>query len=286
MDSKDKELKQALDNIFGDNSSDDVLLNNIEEESIQTSFDSSNHEQDSLLGDLKLFDSKDDNEEVLEEEKTKEDESFEDTNVKEEQSQNTILPSKEDLSITNESDDNKTLEQVSEEEKSTFNIKKIIVYFFIGIIIGFILIFCLINYKNDKELKTSCFFSAEDDDYKITDEYKITYKNNKITYVEGTYVYTAKTEEYKKQVEFIKEEKLPIIINSNGMSGFTYTYESSSDFFKVYSYLDFEEFNMDKINKINQDTTPISFFKIKTDKKYEKLKESLEKKGFKCTLSN
>ena len=51
--------------------------------------------------------------------------------------------------------------------------------------------------------------------------------------MDGKYKYTALTDEYKQQIEYVKNEKLPAIVNSNGMDGFTYIYEASDDYFLV-----------------------------------------------------
>ncbi len=178
-------------------------------------------------------------------------------------------------------------EEIGEEnhQDKNFN-KKILIYFVLGFIIGLILIYLIVNYVVGRQKVVNCFYEAEDVGYKVTDEYKIRYKNNSILYVDGTYSYTAKTEEYKPQIEYVKEEKVPIIINSNGMPGFTYLYETSDNFFKVQSYLDFTSFDYGKINKIDQKITPISYFKIDSNLNFKNLKKDLENQGYVCTLSN
>ena len=69
------------------------------------------------------------------------------------------------------------------------------------------------------------------------------------------------------------------------MSGFTYIYETSENFFKVSGYLDFTLFNYDKISKINQSITPISYFKIEPKQSFKELYKNLEKQGYVCTIS-
>lgn len=172
----------------------------------------------------------------------------------------------------------------SKENESSFN-KKILIYFIVGFVIGLVLIYFIVNYFNGKEKVVNCSYQAEDVGYKVTDEYKITYKNDNILYVESVYNYIAKNDEYKTQIEYIKKEKLPVIINSNGMSGFTYIYETSENFFKVSGYLDFTLFNYDKISKINQSITPISYFKIESKQSFKELSKNLEKQGYVCTIS-
>lgn len=181
--------------------------------------------------------------------------------------------------------DNEDNIQNDEQTGNNISYKKIILYFLIGFILGFILIYIIVNFILNKEKTINCSYSAIDIGYKVTDEYKIKYKNNTILNVEGSYTYTAKNEEYKSQIEYIKKEKIPIIINSNGMKGFTYLYEVSDNYFKINSYLDYNLFDLDTINKINQDNMPISYFKITNDKSIKKLKSELVNKGYTCNLS-
>lgn len=167
-------------------------------------------------------------------------------------------------------------------DDKSFN-KKIIIYIALGTILGLIVVFILVNFVFGIEKKELCTSTAEDTGYKYTDEYKITYKKNKINYVETAYTYTALNDEYKDQIQYVSEDKLRAVINSNGMSGFTYTYETSDDYVKVNGYLDFTLFNYDEIEKINQDAMPLSYFKINRDMTYKTLKTNLEKNGYKCT---
>lgn len=233
MEDNDKKMKEALDNIFGDdvmeieNTNDDNLTN--------TSLNIPSISSSDIVAPVSL-----DNE----------------NNIKD-----------------------------KEDENGNISQKKIILYFLIGFILGFILIYIIVNFIINKEKVINCSYSASDTGYKVTDEYKIKYKNNTILKVEGSYTYTAKNEEYKSQIEYIKKEKIPVIINSNGMKGFTYLYEVSDSYFKVNSYLDYDLFDLDNINKINQDNVPISYFKITNDKSVKKLKSELVSKGYTCNLS-
>ncbi len=169
-------------------------------------------------------------------------------------------------------------------DDKSFN-KKIIIYIALGAILGLIVVFILVNFVFGIEKKELCTSTAEDTGYKYTDEYKITYKKNKINYVESTYTYTALNDEYKEQIEYVSDDKLRAVINSNGMPGFTYTYETSDDYVKVNGYLDFTLFNYDEIEKINQEAMPLSYFKISRDVTYKTLKANLEKEGYKCTVT-
>lgn len=176
-----------------------------------------------------------------------------------------------------------TSENTIKDDKS-FN-KKIIIYIALGAILGLIVVFILVNFVFGIEKKELCTSTAEDTGYKYTDEYKITYKKNKINYVESTYTYTALNSEYKEQIKYVSDDKLRAVINSNGMPGFTYTYETSDDYVKVNGYLDFTLFNYDEIEKINQEAMPLSYFKISRDVTYKTLKANLEKEGYKCTTT-
>lgn len=186
---------------------------------------------------------------------------------------NEASSSKDGLSSTNTIKDDKS-----------FN-KKIIIYIALGMVLGLIVVFILVNFVFGIEKKELCTSSAEDTGYKYTDEYKITYKKNKINYVESTYTYTALNSEYQEQIKYVSDDKLRAIINSNGMPGFTYTYETSDNYVKVNGYLDFTLFNYDEIEKINQEAMPLSYFKISRDMTYKTLKANLEKEGYKCTTT-
>lgn len=169
-------------------------------------------------------------------------------------------------------------------DDKSFN-KKIIIYIALGTVLGLMVVFILVNFVFGIEKKELCTSSAEDTGYKYTDEYKITYKKNKINYVESTYTYTALNSEYQEQIKYVSDDKLRAIINSNGMPGFTYTYETSDNYVKVNGYLDFTLFNYDEIEKIDQEAMPLSYFKISRDMTYKTLKTNLEKEGYKCTTT-
>ena len=186
---------------------------------------------------------------------------------------NEASSSKDVLSSTNTIKDDKS-----------FN-KKIIIYIALGTILGLIVVFILVNFVFGIEKKELCTSMAEDTGYKYTDEYKITYKKNKINYVESTYTYTALNSEYQEQIKYVSDDKLRAVINSNGMPGFTYTYETSDNYVKVNGYLDFTLFNYDEIEKINQEAMPLSYFKISRDMTYKTLKANLQKEGYKCTTT-
>lgn len=245
MNNKDNDIKKAIDEIFGD---DVVEIDNDTKEEYK--------ENNFIIEEVK-----EENNDIKQENIIDVSDSYTNLENKQEEIEN---------NLNNKNDDELR--------------KKILLYFLIGMVLGLILLYFVIKYFNNKEYLVNCSYEAEDFGYKITDEYKIKYKNNKILYVEGSYIYTVKTDDYKKQIEFIKKEKLPIIINSNGMKGFTYVYEESETFFKMQAYLDFSLFDYSKINKLDQKKIPISTFGIESNN-YKKLKEKLEKTGYICTLS-
>ena len=146
-------------------------------------------------------------------------------------------------------------------------------------------VYFLANYNSNKEKVVNCSYSFNDKNYKITDEYKITYNSKKITYIEGIYIYTSKADEYDEQIKYIKEDKLPPIINSNGMKGFTYTYENTNDSIKIYSYLDYTIMDEEEINSIDQDIKPVSYFKVDLKSNSENLTDLFKKQGYKCVTS-
>lgn len=252
MDEKDNDIKQAIDDIFGD----DV----IEIESSNDTLKEENKDENLSATSLNIPINTD-----------------VDIDAK--------IPEINDSTMEVNNENN--LDNPAEEKESSSNAsnKRIFIYFIIGFVVGLILIYVIINFVIGKEKVVNCAYSAEDKGYKVTDEYKIRYKNDEILYVESVYSYTAKTDEYKPQIEYVKDEKLPVIINSNGMSGFTYVYETSENFFKVSGYLDFTLFDYKKINKIDQKVIPISYFTINSKPSFKVLKKSLEKEGYVCTIS-
>ncbi len=185
--------------------------------------------------------------------------------------------------LTTENSDDKNHEDKNNNLKNKKNNKKKIISI---IIVSLILLLLIIMYFIFGVTRTiSCSSSAVDKGYKYIDQYKISYKNNDIIYIESNYTYTALNNEYKEQIQYVKQEKLPVIINSNGMPGFTYIYETSDDYFKVNGYLDFELIKFDDLDKIDQDLKPVSYYKINSKTTYKSFKKQLEKDGYKCVLS-
>lgn len=161
---------------------------------------------------------------------------------------------------------------------------KMVIFFIVSILGCAFLVIAIFTFYIKNEKTVVCKYGAEDAGYTITDQYKITHTNSKIKYVEAVYKYTAKEEEYKTQIQYIREEKLPVILNSNGMPGFTYLYDQSDDYFKVSSYLDFDLFDYDKIDKNDNLATPISYITINSKTNLSSLTSELEEKGYTCEV--
>lgn len=159
-------------------------------------------------------------------------------------------------------------------------------FVFLSVIaLAFIIFIAVILYNTNKESKVSCSYDASDVGYKTHDEYLVSHRSNNITYIHGTYTYTAKTDEFKNQINIIKEEKIPVIVNSNGMEGFTHTYEISDNQISVFSYYDFTKIDFKKVDKNDDKITPISYVNFKSTTTYDKLIQNLKKSGYKCTSS-
>lgn len=182
------------------------------------------------------------------------------------------------------SDENNKSEKISKSKKSSINVFTILLISLVAIIILLIVIY-LPSYFKDKEYVINCSLNVSDKGYSISDEYKITYKNNKLEYLDGIYKYTVLNDEYKPQIEFVKNEKLPAIINSNGMDGFTYIYESGDDYFSVNSYLDIAKFDFNIIDKNDNKKNPLSYVNVNSKTTYKSLIKYFEKNGYKCTKS-
>lgn len=242
MDSKDEDLKRALDEIFGDAAEDKKTE---EESDFNGILDNEPHNESNII--------------------------------------DTSLDSNADGINLNVNEEDET--KLQDGAKDIINSKKIFVYLLLGFVIGLMLLFFVIDKQDVQQNIVYCSHSKEDTGYKEMTEYKITKKDDVITFVEGTYTYVAKTDEYKTNIDKVKEEKIPVIINSNGMSGFTYSYETSDNLFKIDSYLDYELFDETQVKDALQKGTPISFYPISLEKNYLDLKKVLEKSGFKCTTS-
>lgn len=303
MDNKDKDIENALDDIFGSdfieidtnntpdsiNKSKSVLTNETNHNNKQSSINDVLISTNNIIennGNLFSDDNSSLNYEAALNGLVENDQGNEINNLVVTNDINASKVNIEQSTVIDSLKTNSGQDEIKKQkEKSYLNNKKIILYFIIGFVLGLILIFVLVNYVFGITKVVNCSSSAEDTGYKFTDEYKITYKKNKIIYLENVYTYTALNAEYKEQIKYIKEEKLPVVVNSNGMPGFTYLYETSDEHFKVSGYLDFNLIDFDKVDKINQDLMPISYVKINSKTNYKSIKNDLEKQGYKCIPS-
>ena len=233
MDTNDESVKKALDDLFDDNKQEDIItIDNIDNISSDNS--------ESIL-----LDSLDEVETSESENKIQED--------MEEKDEVVINPDEHveinDEKVEEEVDLDKEVDRIIKENpEEPINNKKIILFIILGFILGFITIFLISNHMNNQEKSINCSYEIEDTGYKTTDEYKITYAGGKILKIYGIYKYKAKNEEFEKQIDYIKDEKIPVIINSNGMPGFTYLYEIGTDVIEIVCYLVFSDVDCNVID--------------------------------------
>ena len=161
-----------------------------------------------------------------------------------------------------------------ETESNTPKKNNKMLYLILGAILVAILIVVLCVLSINCEKKTSCSYAVDDTNYKITDTYEIKYKKNILMFLFSPIFFN--------QINIIRQEKIPVMVNSNAMKGFTYMLDEGNDKFSITSSLDFTSFDYDEISKIDQKTKPISYFEIDSNLTYEKLKNILEKQGYTC----
>ena len=277
MNDKEKSVEKALDDIFGSDFLEiDVNSNqsDIGNESAESKEDRLTSEVDSAIDNIV-------NNEVTNNVVANEVDSAIDNNVNNEITSNKIT---NEVEIENEDNNVKTHYETIpiENESKRFNFKLNRVYVMPIIIILLIVVPSLIYLYINMVKKEVCTYNAIDIGYKIKDKYEITYKKNKLIYIKSTYSYNALTDEFKKQVKYIKEEKLPIIINSNGVPGFTYVYDVSDNEFKVSGYIDFTLIDFKKIDNNDFTRKPLSYFKVNSTSTYKSFTKNLKDNGFVC----
>ena len=264
MDNKDKDVKSALDELFGSDFIE-IDVNEKKQDDINTTMSD-------LLDDVSNSIIKKDNK------NTNNNDIDSNDNIKEEQIDKKDEENKNEF-VPNYVTTIHNKKESTNKKKNSINKQ----YIFLISIIVLIVLITVIYLLLFKEKTIKCTSSAKDIGYKYTDEYLITHKGNKITYLNSKYSYTALTDEYKNEIDAIKNEKLPVLLNSNGMDGFTYVYESTDEYFKITGYIDFKKIDFKKIDKLNQDLVKVSFYKINSKLTYKNLKKSLEKDGYTCT---
>ena len=305
LEQEDLNVEKALDNIFDEDTNkqkeedlsktslninsvnnEDFDYSKIQDEIVINTPDNENKEE---KGSDENFDIKEDNDKVLnfipnnfdnEDKNTSLDESFDKENkdgLNDIVNANLEPASDEDITSSYES-----YNTLVETESDTPKKNNKMLYLILGAIFVAILIVILCVLSINCEKKTSCSYAVNDTNYKITDTYEIKYKKNKILYVNGKYVYEAKTKDFENQINIIRQEKIPVMVNSNAMKGFTYILDEGNDKISITSSLDFTSFDYNEISKIDQKTKPISYFEIDSTLTYEKLKNILEKQGYTC----
>lgn len=275
MKDKDKNIEEAIDNIFGE----DVLTINTDSDDSndndlsKTSLNIYNYENSDI--DLSKLD--DETKNQLENDH----EALDNYDTNDEKSTDEQNESNNVMSLDSSSDDD-----IEVEKQTDLNGKrKGILIILLCAILLVIVILILFIYNLNCEKNVSCVYSVNDKNFVLSDTVKITYKKDKISYVNGNYSYAAITKDFKDQIDNIRQEKIPVIVNSNGMKGFTYILNEENDKFSITSSLDFTSFDYDEISKIDQKTKPISYFEIDSNLTYKKLKNILEKQGYTCKKS-
>ncbi len=285
--------EDMIDSLIRDNALDeemfDISINNDNE--IKKEIINNETKEDNIATNNIIDNSIKENNELREENINNE--AKEDSVIDAKELNNSIIEDKKDLPISNNLGMKKSTDAKNKvsKDKNNNSIKidfsKLNTKFvFLGVVaLIFIIFIAVILYNTNKESKVSCSYDATDTGYKTHDEYLISHRSNNITYIHGTYTYTAKTDEFKNQINVIKEEKIPVIVNSNGMKGFTHTYEISDNQISVYSYYDFTKIDFKKVDKNDDKITPISYISFKSTTTYDKLIKNLKKSGYKCTNS-
>ena len=256
MEGSDKDIKKALDDIFGD----DV----IEIDTSSTTDEAKQEELSKTYLNIPLEESSEIN---IPDVSETNDETYDEI--------------KDDNNIKNDNDDYTDNSDIAtkDSKNNKLDIKKIIIYFIIGFIIGITLIYVIVNYVVGKEKVVNCSYTAEDVGYKVTDEYKITYKNNEILYVESTYNYEAKTDEYKNQIEYIKDDE--IITSGHGYQSLRDSLSENTIIevknSKIYMTLEFTDSQYSLIDNIRVTVDgKTTNFEKSSDKKYTVELESLD----------
>ena len=275
MKDKDKNIEEAIDNIFGE----DVLTINTDSDDSndndlsKTSLNIYNYENSDI--DLSKLDDETKNQLENDHEALDNYDTNDEKRLDEQNESNNVM------SLDSSSDDD-----IEVEKQTDLNGKrKGILIILLCAILLVIVILTLFIYNLNCEKNVSCVYSVNDKNFVLSDTVKITYKKDKISYVNSNYSYAAITKDFKDQIDNIRQEKIPVIVNSNGMKGFTYILNEENDKFSITSSLDFTSFDYDEISKIDQKAKPISYFEIDSNLTYKKLKNILEKQGYTCKKS-
>ena len=265
MDNKKSEVEKALEDLF-----DEPFLTIEEEKKIKENNNATSYDDKYEDGDDNTMHTYEDYEE-------KQEDVLENDDIK----------NKEETIANNDVDDDRIVfsnPKVVEEDKKESN--KYIFYMILALVFMFSVVTCVVIYITNKEQVTRCTFKAFDSGYKIKDEYTIAHKNGNLTYVQGKYKYTALTDEFKAELENVKKEKIPVIVNSNGMPGFTHSIQTTDEYVMVDSYYDITKINFKEVDKIDYDVAPVSYITLKSTTTYKKIINELNKKAYICKKLN
>ena len=197
----------------------------------------------------------------------------------------------DDSSIEKENIVNESKEEVKEEKQVQFTNPYVVeekktnkynIYILLLLALLFTLLTIFIITITNTEKVVVCSLKIKDDGYQLTDDYIIAHKSGNLTYIQGEYEYTAYNDEYKEQLQSIKEEKLPVIINSNGMKGFTHVLESADSYIKIYSYYDITKIDFKTVDKTDSKLVPLSYIGLNSKTTYKSLTQNLKTAGYVC----
>lgn len=253
MKKKDENVKEALDEIFGD-------------DFIELDAESLDNENAPLIDRavFKDFELEEEQEEKLAENTVPTNNT---KNISSNIQDKNILPAKDNIKTNH--------------QKKIINTRMIILTIILIILVLIIGIGIYIGIFGIKR-NTVCKLIASDTGYNFSDVYTITYQKNIIKKIKSTYIYNATDDEFKNQVKYVKESKIPVVINSNGISGFTYVVEENDELFKVDGYLDFEQINFKELDTQDFQLFPITYKKINSKTTYKSFVNSLKKEGYSC----
>lgn len=152
----------------------------------------------------------------------------------------------------------------------------------ISLVIVLVITIFVVVFGVKKNVK--CVSKATDEGYSFMETYEITYKKNDIIRIKSIYRYEATSADFLEQVQFVKKDKVPVVVNSNGMKGFNYIIEEKDDAFEVTGYLDFKEMDFTEVDKVDKKLFPISYIDFDSKTTYKDMEKSLKKKGFTCSI--
>ena len=276
MSKKNEDVKAAIDAIFGDDfieidktneeSSDNTLTFTDLEEDEENEVNNKVIEDNNIIENINKINDSDYNEDI-----------------KDEIEPNSDYYNESPILLTKPSFKDKIIRNIK-----NININKNNILYTLGVagivllVILLIITIIIVIFGVKKDVK--CVSNATDNGYSFKEIYEITHKKNEIIKIKSLYRYEATSSEYMEQVQFVKNDKIPVVINSNGMKGFTYIIEEKDDMFEVTGYLDFREMDFAEIDKVDKKLFPVSYIEFDSKTTYESLEKMLKKKGFTCSI--